>query len=250
MDHTKKAMFVTLTYNDDNLPRADLTDYPTLRKEDMQKFMKCLRGRDKFELNNTELRFFGCGEYGSTTHRPHMHIILFGTNLDDWQDKKPYKKNKLFQQLWTSDDFNDIWKKGYCILADASWETMAYTARYVVKKVYSDKLPWPGSEPEFTLMSRRPGIGAYYMQEHSIDFENNCVGFRKGNKISVPKYLLKKLENVDPLMYDTLMEKRIKLAQDRELLKLQNTELDYQQVLHVEELKRFESVKKLERSGV
>lgn len=99
-------------------------------------------------------------------------------------------------------------------------------------------------------MSRRPGIGAYYMQEHSIDFENNCVGFRKGNKISVPKYLLKKLENVDPLMYDTLMEKRIKLAQDRELLKLQNTELDYQQVLHVEELKRFESVKKLERSGV
>ena len=66
------ACMVTLTYNEQYNPLA-------LVKSDLQKFIK--RVRKHFEPQ--KIRYFGCGEYGGKSARPHYHVILFGVNFDD-----------------------------------------------------------------------------------------------------------------------------------------------------------------------
>lgn len=64
LDHSKKAVFLTLTYRDEDLPnRFDFKTgevLPTLCKRDLTNFMKRLRKQFK----DKELRFYACGEYG------------------------------------------------------------------------------------------------------------------------------------------------------------------------------------------
>ena len=80
--------FITLTYDDLHVPKSY---YPcpetgealpslTLSKRDVQLFLKRLR-----KLTGQQFRYYLCGEYGSTTHRPHYHLIVFGLVLDDLQ---------------------------------------------------------------------------------------------------------------------------------------------------------------------
>lgn len=64
IDHSKKAVFLTLTYNDDNIPlildKESGELLGTLRKRDLTNFFKRLRKQFK----NKELRYYACGEYG------------------------------------------------------------------------------------------------------------------------------------------------------------------------------------------
>ena len=66
------AAFVTLTYNDENLPK-----YGTLVPEHAKDWQKRIRYYAK-ERINADLRFFTVGEYGEQTQRPHYHAIVFG----------------------------------------------------------------------------------------------------------------------------------------------------------------------------
>lgn len=59
--------FVTLTYNEANLPRDGM-----LCLRDFQLFMKRLR-----KFSGRGVRFFACGEYGSDKGRPHYHACIF-----------------------------------------------------------------------------------------------------------------------------------------------------------------------------
>ena len=78
MVYYEDTMFLTLTYNDDNLP-SDVG----LHKDDLQRFFKRLRKA----LDTKKIRYFACGEYGDTTSRPHYHAIIFGLGLNEI-DKK------------------------------------------------------------------------------------------------------------------------------------------------------------------
>lgn len=64
LDHSKKAVFLTLTYNDHHLPRTTDREsgevVPTLSKRDLTNFLKRLRKQFK----DRELRYYACGEYG------------------------------------------------------------------------------------------------------------------------------------------------------------------------------------------
>lgn len=57
----KEAAFITLTYDNDNLPKDN-----SLHKEDLQKFWKRLRK----DLDKP-IKYFACGEYGDRFKRPH-----------------------------------------------------------------------------------------------------------------------------------------------------------------------------------
>ena len=72
---TKKATFLTLTYNDENLVYAD-GEKPTLSKRDVQLFLKRLRKSLK-----KSIKYYCVGEYGTRTNRPHYHFILFNSSL-------------------------------------------------------------------------------------------------------------------------------------------------------------------------
>ena len=65
-------IFVTLTYNNENLPKHN-----TLVKEHFQLFMKRLRKHKKATKHN-KIRYFHCGEYGEKNSlRPHYHAIIY-----------------------------------------------------------------------------------------------------------------------------------------------------------------------------
>jgi len=66
--------FITLTYNDENLPKTQ-----TLVLEDVQKFWKRLRKHFKTK----QIRYYLAGEYGELTLRPHYHACVFGFDFKD-----------------------------------------------------------------------------------------------------------------------------------------------------------------------
>lgn len=124
------ASFITLTYSEETIPQNG-----TVRKRDLQLFFKRLR---KFS-GQQKLRYYACGEYGSQTHRPHYHAIVFGLGLDD------------------SETIARAWHFGRVHVGECTEYSIQYVAGYVTKKfVRKDN----GTlEPEFALMSRRPGLG-------------------------------------------------------------------------------------------
>lgn len=135
------SIFVTLTYDDDNVPTELIEDIPTgiLNPDHLQDFMKRIR---KTRFGPT--RFFACGEYGENTQRPHYHLVMFGKHC-----------NVENQTL-----IRDIWGMGHITISELNDTRAAYVASYTVKKMTdSGNKKLKGRPPEFTRMSRRPGIG-------------------------------------------------------------------------------------------
>lgn len=240
LDHHKgKAIFVTLTYDNEHVPITyddyGEVGYFSLWKPDLQKFFKRLRKA----FPDKEIRYYAAGEYGSTTFRPHYHAIIFGLSLEDFPDLRQRGLNDLKQAHYESMVFQRIWNQGFCLLAAVSWQTCAYVSRYVQKKVFAAELPIQDlydCEPEFSLMSRRPGIGAPYMADHPDMFDQSNIYVRGHDKpISIPKYFLTKLELTDPELADKIKKQRADFVRDKELLKMQQTELSFIEQLEVEE---------------
>lgn len=251
------AIFLTLTYDNDHVPIAMLDDEDsplsfTLWKPDVQNFMKRLRRH----FENKKLRFYLSGEYGENTFRPHYHAIIFGLSLDDFKDKKAKSKNELGQMYYISDELQSIWKQGFALLCDVSWNTCAYVSRYVTKKVNGidgKSLAYLNALPEFSLMSRKPGIGRHYLEQHPdcLDYQSIDISTDEGGlKIYIPKYFLKQLRLINPDRYDKIMKARVEYANDKMILKLQKTSLSMLDYLEAEEQRKIESVKSLRRDRV
>lgn len=116
------SAFLTLTYDPKNLPENG-----SLQKSDFQKFMKSYRKR----YAHIPIRYFFCGEYGDRLERPHYHALIFG---HDFHDKKHWATiggNKLYR----SKRLERIWKHGYSLIGNITFESAAYVARYVTKKI-------------------------------------------------------------------------------------------------------------------
>lgn len=71
------ALFVTLTYNNDSLPR--LFGRPCFNIKDIQDFNKRLRKVISVDFPDIEdaFSYIVCSEYGGETYRPHMHALYF-----------------------------------------------------------------------------------------------------------------------------------------------------------------------------
>lgn len=211
---SKKALFVTMTYDDEHLPYVLCSDgalRSTLRKRDYQLFFKRLR-------KSYPVRYLLCGEYGDNTHRPHYHAIIFGLSISDFPDSvliKQDHESSCF--LYKSDKFTSYWSLGYCSIADATFDTMAYVSRYVLKKQYhSDYVLdfYKGREAPFIVSSRRPGIGSDFFD----DLDVSSVGLNDGHGVRVisrPRVSLEKLSLTNPTVYDSIKSTRIKLSEDQ-----------------------------------
>lgn len=86
LERSINPLFVTLTYNDENLRKheyintttGEITETPTLHKKDLQDFFKRLRkAQNKAYPNANPIKYYACGEYGTKRGRPHYHIIMF-----------------------------------------------------------------------------------------------------------------------------------------------------------------------------
>ena len=254
LDECKKAIFITLTYDNEHAHWSQFYEddspmFATLDKRDCQLFMKNLRERYK----DIRIRFYLAGEYGEKTLRPHYHAIIFGISLDDISDKRQFGRNELGQPYYLSNNLSNVWKRGNVLVADVSWETCAYVARYVTKKLNGDKeISYAERNviKEFALMSRKPGIGASYLEKHPDCLDYNYINLmtdKKGLKISIPKYFIKKLELIDKEKYDNIILSRKRFAEDKMLLKLKNTDLGFANYLDMLEQDKLDDIKKLKR---
>lgn len=170
-------VFLTLTYRDEDIPQDDSLDV-----RDWQLFMKRLKKRH----GGRKIRFYHCGEYGETTHRPHYHAILFGM---DFPDKKFLKYTETDKPLYISQVLDDTWQKGDCYIGDVTFESAAYCGRYVMKKLTGNRKSEYGSrEPEYSTMSRRPGIGKPWLEKWETDVFPIDYCIVNGKKVKVPKY--------------------------------------------------------------
>lgn len=162
--HTDNC-FITLTYDDAHLPVNNSLEY-----KDFQLFMRRLRKRFG------KVRFFMAGEYGELFDRPHFHAILFGI---DFPDRKFFTSSGEFD-VYTSEILSELWPKGYSSVADFSFETAAYVARYCTKKVTGDLASSHYAvvntdtgelfyrTPEFSRCSVKPGIGYQWFEKYYL----------------------------------------------------------------------------------
>lgn len=177
----EKAVFVTLTYEDDQLP-----DNLSLRKSDLQKFIK--RVRKTLEHQKRKIRYYACGEYGDQYQRPHYHLIVFGLGLEK-EDKEIVKK------CWPFCDWSQpsIAKKSFGLVEPKS---IAYVARYIEKKLTGDY-----AESEYTARGREPvfkvsslGMGRDYLSKNALKLTQNMCDTVMGVRHSLPRYYLDKLD--------------------------------------------------------
>ncbi len=126
--------FITLTFNDENL-----NPYRNLDHRDFQKFIKRLRKKyhglspvhSETGKTTYPIRYFHCGEYGSDLMRPHHHACLFNF---DFLDKKPWSNSKG-TTLYRSESLERLWPFGYSAIGSVTYQSAAYVARYITKKL-------------------------------------------------------------------------------------------------------------------
>lgn len=258
LETAEKAIFITLTYDNEHLPvcqydaDTDLPMYGTLDKRDCQLFFKRLRKH----FGDIKIRFYLAGEYGENTLRPHYHAIVFGLGLSDFGDLRLHGRNELGQQYYISDTITSIWHNGFVLVSDVSWKTCAYVARYVTKKLnglWAIDYAIRNCEPEFALMSRKPGIAREYYELHPECLDSGSINISTpegGLKISAPKYYLKQLKLTDPDSYDKISKQRKEFAEDSMMLQLQKTNLSLVDYLESKEEKKLVEIRALKRSKV
>lgn len=193
--------FITLTYAEEHLPAGRSLD-----KEAFQKFMKRLRKR----FEGRRIRYFHCGEYGARFQRPHYHACLFGL---DFEDKKLWKVTNDVP-LYTSETLQELWPFGFSTVGDVTFQSAAYVARYIMKKITGEEAAehYAGREPEYTTMSRRPGIGRGWLEKYRDDVYPQDFVVVRGSKMRPPKYYDRIMETEHPVMYREIRGKRVQGA--------------------------------------
>ena len=204
------SSFITLTFNDDYID-----DNWSLDVKVFQRFMKRLRSR----LPDVKLRFYHCGEYGDTFKRPHYHACLFGY---DFPDREFYKISNGFR-LYNSKFLDSVWGFGFCVIGDVTFESAAYVARYVTKKIngkpafdhYLHHLDTETGEfvhfaKEYATMSRNPGIGRDWYDKYAVSdvyAKDYCT--IRGAKCMPPRYYDNVFEIEYPSDFERIKERRL-----------------------------------------
>lgn len=153
------SKFVTLTYADPHLKWYN--GQPQLHREHVQLFLKRVR------KEGYQLRYYGVGEYGSKTFRPHYHLLLFGDVPEE-----------VIRRQWIH---------GQVHIGNVTQESVMYCLSYMINK--NDWRMSKGRVRTFNMMSK--GIGKNYLSPamrewHKSGRKNYCIV--DGCKRHLPRY--------------------------------------------------------------
>lgn len=262
----KHNWFITLTYDDGHKPRDeqkttsqgityedDGTWNGYLEKKDVSKFMKKLREHWERKYNHIGIRFFAVGEYGGKTQRPHYHAILFNLPIPA-EELKLIKVTPNGNCLYTHPLIEEIWENGLISLGEVTLESAAYVARYSLKKrtgkhsedYYAER----GQTPEFSLMSRRPGIARdYYELKKNEMYQNDEIQIGK-MKRHPPKYF-DKLYDIDyPSDMERIKRTRKASAERAEHLKMSKTTKTIKEQLWLDGESKLSKIEQMKRDEI
>lgn len=199
------SAFLTLTYSDGNIPELG-----SLSKRDLQLFMKRLRKK-----MGAGIRFFACGEYGETTLRPHYHVLLLNACFTDMKKYSARSENSMY----VSAELDGLWTNGCSLIGEVTFDSCAYVARYCLKKVTGKGAAdhYMGREPEFTVMSRRPGIGYSYYEKYRDEAYKHDSVIVNGFEVGLPRYYDTKYEITNAEHLEKLKVLRRRRALDKRL---------------------------------
>lgn len=200
----ERNCFLTLTYDDENLPGDRSVDV-----KHWQEFAKKLRAhlarKCQLEEHSTgccRFRYFAVGEYGDTTSRAHYHALLFGQDFR--QTRQSHKKTRSGHTLFTDKALTDTWSKGHVYIGALTSESADYVCRYSLKKVLGDKAQQHYTrliddqvvtlKPEFATQSRNPGLGKTWLERFESDVYPSGEVIFKGKPVAIPRYYLDQLD--------------------------------------------------------
>lgn len=203
--------FVTLTYK-------AMPEDRSLSVRDLQLFMKRLR-----KEKGNGIRFYACGEYGPENGRPHYHAILFNCKFGDLRFYKSGRDGDLF----ISGELEKLWGLGFCTVGEVTFKSCAYVARYICDKItgaaaekWYEYVDAETGElrrvlPEFTNMSRRPGIGSGYYDRFGASVRAHDTVVMNGKEVSPPRFYDTRTDAIDPDRLARIKEKRRRKALKR-----------------------------------
>lgn len=123
----KSASFVTLTYDDNHLPLNEEGFY-TLKRKDVQDFLKRMRRNMEYHKRKVDFKILYCGEYGDGSHsttktgistcRPHYHLVFIGLGP---QEVKYYTRK--------------LWRFGLCDIGPLGAGGIRYLCKYMTKAI-------------------------------------------------------------------------------------------------------------------
>ena len=192
-----KASFITLTYNDENLP----SDF-SLKPKDLTDFWKLLRINlhRKYHEFAPKIKYIACGEYGDSQQvyfspgaikphgRPHYHAIVYG--LDNFNDDH----REILRKSWTKCepwlfDKNRGRNSG---MQNVTEDDIRYVCGYTQKKLSGDmaKEVYGDALQPFGRFSQ--GLGLEFAEENKERLLENGFTVLNGKKIAIPRYFLKK----------------------------------------------------------
>lgn len=182
-----KASFITLTYDNEHVPRTLGAGFLTLDKTHIQKFFKRLR---KMQPDGSpKISYYVCGEYGGKFGRPHYHGIVFNASDDHviraWYAPSNYDPKGRPTPI------------GNIKFGDVNGASIGYTLKYMCKPRTVPAHRNDDRQPEFSLMSK--SLGASYLTPEMINWHKNDIENRMicamddGVLISMPRYYKNKI---------------------------------------------------------
>ena len=203
---SKNAYFITLTYNDENLP--EYIDYDSgeiksnLCKKDLQDFIKRLREKQYRKTRQRTFRYYAVGEYGTKTDRAHYHLIGFNIDRD------------------TCYQIPGIWGKGNCHIGQVNDASILYVAKYHVNRNMESESE---RTKEFATMSKRPAIGHGYLKRNTTWHQENMntYVYQNGFKKAMPRYYKEKIfDDLNKEQLKNEMETTLPLLEEKKHEKL------------------------------
>lgn len=272
--------FITITYNDMFLPIPEKVYYGetddayfendgtwdgTLVKKDIQDFKDRLRKHLEYRGKLGNFKFFYCGEYGGETQRPHYHMIVTDCQLDESQFYDCHI-DENHNDVWKSHELDELWSykknkrdkeyicKGFVEIANATWQDMAYVARYTAKKAFKTSDDWEyftrGKIPEFISMSK--GIGDKYFLENLDKIYETDEMIQKTVKgktshVKPGKRCDQLLEKINPEKFDQVKAHREEITKMIDSMIKKNTDMTDLERLRLQEEKITTKAKMLKR---
>lgn len=180
LSYPNAATMVTFTYNDKHKPQDGSVQKIELRKLKWRINDQWKRYRKKFpqiaqaDNYHEKLRFYGVGEYGDDSMRPHYHLAIFGLPVDLQYEDPKKQGQKLYYEICRKRHFQPVlfpgleqfllkaWQhRGHVQIEQLDDGLSSYMTGYVTKKMtnYKDHEAL-GLVPEFS--SGSPGMGRDY----------------------------------------------------------------------------------------